>query len=58
VSSLYQADAEEDLRSMGRGAKTAAQERMEGAFGVKKPTPGGGRASSRGGLERKRSRRW
>jgi Ca-activated chloride channel homolog len=60
VSSLYQADAEEDLRSMGRGAKTAAQERMEGAFGVKKADPparAAGTGSQRG-IERRRSRRW
>jgi hypothetical protein len=34
VSSLYDAAAEEDLRSMRRAGRTAAQDRMEGAFGV------------------------
>ncbi|BDG02871.1 hypothetical protein [Anaeromyxobacter oryzae] len=59
VSSLYQADAEEDLRAMGRAGKTAAQERMEEAFGAKRQTPKrGGGASGGSGIGRRRSRRW
>lgn len=69
VTSLYQSDAEADLRSMGRAVKTAAQDRMEEAFGAKKPeaspakddataSGGAGTAGSRRRLERKRSRRW
>jgi Ca-activated chloride channel family protein len=57
VSSLYQADAEEDLRAMGRAAKTAAQERMEESFGAK--SAAGTKASlPNGGIARRRSRRW
>jgi Ca-activated chloride channel family protein len=68
VSSLYESDAEADLRSMGRAVKTAAQDRMEDAFGAKRAAgtpeqkgPGaGGNARRAGGrrLDRKRSRRW
>jgi Ca-activated chloride channel homolog len=69
VTSLYQSDAEADLRSMGRAVKTAAQDRMEEAFGAKrtdvppdsKDAPASGAAGGTGGrrrLERRRSRRW
>jgi Ca-activated chloride channel homolog len=57
VSSLYQADAEEDLKSMGRAGKTAAQDRMEAAFEAK-PTPEKKDGAPRGGIARRRSRRW
>lgn len=72
VTSLYQSDAEEDLRSMGRAVKTAAQDRMEEAFGAKRPDAAPGakdddagsgpgaarRGSGRRTLDRRRSRRW
>jgi Ca-activated chloride channel homolog len=58
VTSLYRADADADLRAMGRAAKTRAQDRMEDAFGAGTPGSNGHRAEGRGGLARRRSRRW
>lgn len=56
VSSAYDPGAEEDLRAMGRGHGTAAQQRMQDAFGA---SPGKGEAkTTRPALTRKRSRRW
>jgi len=57
VSSLYQAEAEADLRSMGRAGKTAAQDRMEASFGAKREGPKKDRGAS-GGIARRRSQRW
>jgi Ca-activated chloride channel family protein len=57
VSSLYQAEAEKDLRSMGRAGKTAAQDRMEASFGAKR-APEKKPASSGRGIARRRSGRW
>jgi hypothetical protein len=58
VSSLYQAEAARDLRSMGRAGKTAAQERMEASFGAKREGRKKPGASRSGGLARRRSGRW
>jgi len=58
VSSLYQAEAERDLRSMGRAAKTAAQDRMESSFGARRDPGRKPRAPSGGGIARRRSGRW
>jgi Ca-activated chloride channel family protein len=57
VTTLYQEDAAADLAAMGQAKRTAAQQRMERAFGA----PGereGGAAGAGGGIRRKRSRRW
>jgi Ca-activated chloride channel family protein len=59
VSSLYQGEAEEDLRSMGHAGMTAAQQRMEESFGVKQEkAPRGSTEGSAAGIGRRRSRRW
>jgi Ca-activated chloride channel homolog len=58
VSSLYDAAAEEDLRSMGRAGKTAAQDRMEKSFGAKR-APEKKDEAPHGPLARRRSKnRW
>jgi SAM-dependent methyltransferase len=54
VGSSYQADADADLRAMGRGQSTAAQRRMEQSFGAEK----GEQRKSAPRLDRKRSERW
>ncbi|WP_242393296.1 vWA domain-containing protein [Anaeromyxobacter oryzisoli] len=56
VSSLYDAAADADLRSMGRAGKTAAQDRMEEAFGA--PLKMKREGAKRGGIARRRSGRW
>jgi Ca-activated chloride channel family protein len=59
VVTLYQAEALDDLQSMGQAKTTAAQDRMTAAFGAKRG-PARRRAvkSNSRGLARKRSKRW
>jgi hypothetical protein len=59
VVTLYQSDALKDLRSMGQGKTTEAQDRMAEAFGGKsEPAKRRGTKSSARGLVRRRSKRW
>ena len=64
VVTLYQAEAHDDLESMGLGKTTLAQDQMVDSFGARKPRRGSpsrssGEAAPAGrGLARKRSRRW
>ena len=59
VVTLYQSEALDDLRSMGQGKTTAAQDRMADAFDAKRAPAGRRATKSRGpGLARKRSKRW
>jgi Ca-activated chloride channel family protein len=59
VTTLYQGEAFDDLRSMGQGKTTAAQDRMADSFGARREPPRSraGGTSSRG-LTRRRSKRW
>jgi Ca-activated chloride channel family protein len=56
VSSMYEAEAEADLQAMGRARKTAAQDRMEESFGVKRAPEKKDDAPR--GIARRRSKRW
>ncbi len=59
VTTLYQEEALGDLRSMGQGKTTAAQDRMADSFGAKRETPVRSPTASSGrGLARRRSKRW
>jgi Ca-activated chloride channel family protein len=62
ASSKLDRAAEDDLRAMGRAAKTSAQERMERSFGAPaegtRPVPGPTPPAGAGRLDRRRSRRW
>jgi Ca-activated chloride channel family protein len=58
-ATLYQREAVQDLRSMGQGKATAAQERMADAFGgARKGSRSERKKLSCTGLARTRSRRW
>jgi Ca-activated chloride channel family protein len=59
VVTLYQEEALDDLRSMGQGRTTAAQDRMADSFGGERERPKRNAASCSGrGLSRRRSKRW
>lgn len=58
VSSLYDAAAEQDLRSMGRAQRTVAQERMETSFGATPGAPERTAGARPGRLARRHSGRW
>jgi Ca-activated chloride channel family protein len=59
VVTLYQSEAAADLRSMGQGKTTAAQERMKDAFEAGSEKPRARDAQGSGGtLARRRSKRW
>ncbi len=59
VQTLFEAEAQGDLRSMGQAKTTAAQEQMADAFGaVQGPAKPRATKSTSGALARKRSRRW
>jgi hypothetical protein len=58
VTTLYQDEALEDLRSMGQGKTTAAQDRMADSFGASRESRQSAAETSSRGLSRKRSKRW
>ncbi len=59
VTTLFQGEAFDDLRSMGQGKTTAAQDRMADSFGARHAPPKRSSAASTGRrLERRRSKRW